>query len=67
MVGICDNALLKCLQMEAELTLHKAKRLIWQQEVIKEQQATLKLSVKEETSLDSVASRGPRRKLPAKQ
>ena len=51
--------------MEAELTLDKAKRLIWQWEVIKEQQPTLKPSVKEETSLDFVASRGPRRKLPA--
>ena len=64
-VGICDNALSEHLQMEAELTLDKAKRLIHQWEAVKEQQATLKLPVKEETILDSVASRGPRRKLPA--
>ena len=64
-VGIRDNALLERLQMEAELTLDKAKRLIRQREAIKEQQATLKLPIKEETTLDSIASRGPRRKIPA--
>ena len=40
-VGICDNALSERLQMEAELTLDKAKRLIRQREAVKEQQETL--------------------------
>ena len=47
--GIKDNALPESLQMEAELTLDKAKWLIRQWEAIKEQQATLKLPIKEET------------------
>ena len=51
--------------METELTLDEAKRLIHQQEAVKEQQATLKPPVKEETILDSVVSKHPRRQLPA--
>ena len=51
--------------MEPELTLEKAKWLIRQREAVKEQQATLKLPTKEEPTLDSIADRGPRRKLPA--
>ena len=64
-VGICDNALSERLQMETELTLDKAKRLIRQREAVKEQQATLKPSFKEETILNSVVSKRPRRQLPA--
>ena len=41
-VGIRDNVLSEHLQMETELTLDKAKRLIRQREAVKEQQATLK-------------------------
>ena len=63
-VGIRDHALSEHLQMEAELTLDKAKRLIRQHEAVKEQQEVLKKPVKEETSLDAVAKTVPRRKLP---
>ena len=41
-VRIRDLALSERLQMEAELTLDKAKRLIRQCKVVKEQQDTLK-------------------------
>ena len=63
-VGIRDHALSERLQMEAELTLDKAKQLIRQREAVKEQQEVLKKPVKEETSLDAVAKTVPRRKLP---
>ena len=63
-VGILDSALSERLQMEPDLTLDKAKKQIRQREAVKEQQATLKLPTKEESTLDSLASRGPRRKLP---
>ena len=64
-VGIRDLALSERLQMEAELTLDKAKRLIRQREAVKEQQGVLKQSSKEETSLDAVGKIVPRRRLPA--
>ena len=64
-VGIRDHALSERLQMEAELTLDKAKRLIRQREAVKEQQEELKQPSKWDTSLDAVAKMGPRRKLPA--
>ena len=41
-VGIRDKSLSERLQMETELTLEKAKRLIRQQEAVKEQGTTLK-------------------------
>jgi len=41
-VGIRDNSLSERLQMEAELTLDKAKCLIRQWEVVKEQQEALR-------------------------
>ena len=56
-VGILDHALSERLQIEAELTLDKAKRLIHQREAVKEQQEVLKQ--------DAVAKKPPRRKLPA--
>lgn len=40
--------------MEAELTLNKAKWLISQQEAVKEQQAAMKLPVKQKTTLPFV-------------
>ena len=64
-VGIRDHALSERLQMEAELMLDKAKRLIHQREAVKEQQEELKQPSKGDTSLDAVAKMGPRRKLPA--
>ena len=62
-VGIQDNALSERLQMEPELTLDKAKRLIRQREAVKEQQETVK-NPNKEGLVDSVARQGPRRKLP---
>ena len=64
-VRIYDNALSKRLQMKIELTLDKAKWLIHQRKAVKEQQATLKPPIKEETILNSVVSKCPRRQLPA--
>ena len=46
-VGIRDLALSEWLQMEAELMLDKAKRLIRQREAVKEQQDMLKQPSKE--------------------
>ena len=42
MVGIHDNSLSEHLQMEAELTLDKAKRLVRQREAVREQQEALR-------------------------
>ena len=53
-VGIRDLALSEQLQMETELTLDKAKRLIRQHEAVKEQQDALKQPSKGDTSLDAV-------------
>jgi len=39
-VGIRDNSLFKCLQMEAELTVDRVKRFIHQRKAVKEQQET---------------------------
>ena len=64
-VGIRDHALSERLQMEAELTLDKAKRLIRQREAVKEQQELLKQPTGDDTSLGAVAKTVPRRKLPA--
>ena len=47
-VGIQDNALSECLQMEPELTHDKAKRLIRQREAVKEQQETIRNPKKED-------------------
>ena len=63
-VGIRNYALSERLQIEAELTLDKAKRLIHQHEAVKEQQEVLKQQNKEDISLDAVAKEAPRRKLP---
>ena len=41
-VGICDHSLSERLQMEPDLTMNKAKRLIHQRDAVKEQQETLK-------------------------
>lgn len=62
-VRIRDQDLSRCLQMEAELSLDKAKRLICQREAVKEQQEALNRPTKEDTSLDAVAKMPPRRKL----
>ena len=40
-VGICDSSLSAKLQMDSELTLEKAKRLVRQQEAVRGQQAIL--------------------------
>jgi len=60
LVRIRDNALSEWLQMEPELTLDKAKRLIRQREAMKEQQETIR-NPKKEGLVDSLARQGPRR------
>jgi len=63
-VGICDSTLSEYLQMEAELTLKKAKRLIRQWEAVREQQTILRTPLKED-SLDAVRkTHMTQRKLP---
>ena len=46
--------------MELDLKLDKAKQLIHQRDVVKEQQPTLKLPIKEENTLDVVGKRNPK-------
>jgi hypothetical protein len=53
-VGIRDTSLSEKLQMDAELTLEKAKRMVRQREAIHEQQEILK----ELTPIDAVKRRG---------
>ena len=43
-VGIRDKALSKRLQLDADLTLEKAKKIVRQQEAVQEQQQVLKTS-----------------------
>jgi len=57
-VGIRDHALSERLQMEAELTLDKVKRLIHQCEAVKEQQELLKQPTGDDTSLGAVSPEG---------
>jgi len=64
-VGIRDNALSERLQMEPDLSLDKAKRLIRQREAVKEQQEALRNPSKGDGLLNAVARQAPRRKLPA--
>ena len=64
-VGIRDLVLSERLQMEAELMLDKAKRLIHQCEAVKEQQDVLTQPSKGDMSLDAVGKMVPRRRLPA--
>ncbi len=61
MVGIRDKTLSQRLQMESDLTLGKAKRLIRQKEAVREQESVLKHLKEAESTLDSVAPRGGRR------
>ena len=42
MVGIRDVAIAKCLQLDTELTLEKAKRLMRQNEAVQDNQRQLK-------------------------
>ena len=53
-VGIRDNALSKRLQLDAALTLDKAKKTVRQQEAVGKQ---LKGTVKDESSLDQLRQR----------
>ena len=60
-MGICDRALSEQLQLDAELTLEKAKKRVRQREAIKEQQVTLQgepsARLSSELPIDSVGSR----------
>ena len=51
-VGIRDQSLSERLQMDAELTLDKAKKLVRQREAVQEQQALLKTGQKQDKSID---------------
>jgi len=65
-VGIRDLALSERLQLESDLTLDKAKRLIRQREAVKLQQDFLqKPKMKEEIPLDAIRQKPTKRKLPA--
>ena len=57
-IGIRDRTLSDRLQMEPDLTLEKAKKLIRQREAVKEQGAALK--DQEESLLEGVHSRRAR-------
>lgn len=62
-VRICDHYLSKWLQMEPDLILDKANRLIRQRDTVKEQQETLKVSIKEENAFDTVSRKTPKKDL----
>ena len=65
-VGIRDLALSERLQLESDLTLDKAKKLIRQREAVKLQQDFLqKPKMKEEIPLDAIRQKPTKRKLPA--
>ena len=51
-VGIHDNSLSECLQMDSNLTLEKAKTQVQQREAVQEQQILLKNGQKEDKSVD---------------
>ena len=59
-VGIRDNALSQRLQLDADLTLEKAKKMVRQREAVGEQQQLLKGTVA--SSLDELQPRRDRRK-----
>lgn len=62
-VGIRDGALSQRLQLDAALTLEKAKTIVRQREAVGEQQQLLKGTVKAETNtLDDIQQRGGRHK-----
>lgn len=56
-VGITDQTLAGRLQMHADLTLNKARKIVRQQEAVREQQQALK-HVEEPSSLAEVHSTG---------
>ena len=66
-VGIRDSVLSERLQLESDLTLDKAKKLICQREAVRVQQEIMhKSQTKDSTSLDAVRqSTTVRQKLPA--
>ena len=55
-VGILDRSLSERLQMEPDLTLEKAKKLIRQREAVKEQAAHLKSATSEQPRLEELKS-----------
>ena len=67
-VGICDQSQSERLQMDADLTLEKAKKLVRQREAVHEQQILLKTGQQEDKSVDFVqqntvfGSKAPQRK-----
>ena len=60
-VRIRDKALSERLQLDPDLTLEKAKKIVHQREAVQEPQEILKTSPKEEKLVDSVRQRNPPR------
>jgi hypothetical protein len=60
-VGIRDLALSERLQLDADLTLDKAKTMVRQRVAVHQQQELLKKDFKEETSVDQVYRRKPQK------
>lgn len=58
-VGIRDKALSERLQLDPELTLEKAKKVVRQREAVQEQQQILKSGPKEEKFVDFLKQRNP--------
>ena len=56
-VGIQDQSLSERLQMEADLTLEKAKKLVRQREAVKQQAAHLKGTASDQSGLEEVKTR----------
>ena len=58
-VGILDEAMLQKLQLDADLTLESAKKMVKQREAVREQQAQLKSGFQEESlPVQAISNRG---------
>ena len=55
-VGVCDKALSERLQLDLDLTLEKAKKIVWQREAVLEQNQILKSGSRQEKLVDSWCS-----------
>ena len=53
-VGICDSALSERLQLDSELTLEKAKKLVWQKEAVHKHQQFLTSKSREGAVVDTM-------------
>ena len=53
-VGIRDTALSECLQLDSDLTLAKAKKVVRQREAVRDQQQQLNNTRQDQTTIDAV-------------